>query len=319
MTTLTMRAYAGEADLAPIAELLNLCDATDQLDDNYAVEDLRVEFGDPRLDAANDLRLWEDAGGQLVAFGQTWINREGEKVDGSVYVRVHPAARDSGLDDEIIAWGAERIRAAGPAAGKPAVMMSFARDHDTRMQAVLRNSGMVPIRSFFRMTRPLDKPIPAAELPAGFTLRHVVSDADVAAWVDTFNQSFVDHWNFHPKTVADHSHWLQHPSYRPERDLVAVAPDGTFAAFCFCEIDAEDNARNNRSEGWIAILGTRRGFRKLGLGRAMLLQGLHRLKADGVAVAKLNVDAENPTGALRLYESVGFSMIYSGKSYSKEL
>jgi ribosomal protein S18 acetylase RimI-like enzyme len=51
----------------------------------------------------------------------------------------------------------------------------------------------------------------------------------------------------------------------------------------------------------------------------MLLAGLQRLKADGAAVAKLNVDAENPTGALRLYESVGFRVAHSWQSYSKEL
>jgi ribosomal protein S18 acetylase RimI-like enzyme len=319
MATLTMRPYAGEADLAPITELLNLCDAADRLDDNYAIDDLRVEFADPRLDPANDMRLWEDGDGRLVAFGQTWINREGDKIDGSLYWRVLPSARGAGLEDEIMAWGCERIRAAGQEAGKPAVIFSFTRDHDQYSQDVLRRHAMAPVRYFFRMTRPLDEPIADAELPEGFVLRHVVSDADVAGWVEAFNQSFIDHWNFHPMTVEGHRHWLQHPAYRAERDLIAEAPDGTIAAFCFCEIDPEDNARNNRNEGWIGILGTRRGFRKLGLGRAMLLHGLRRLKADGVDTAKLNVDAENPTGALRLYESVGFRVAQRGLSYSKEL
>src|SRR3712207_8299806 len=49
-----------------------------------------------------------------------------------------------------------------------------------------------------------------------------------------------------------------------------------------------------------------RSYRKIGLGRALLLAGLHRLKADGMETAALGVDAENPTGALGLYESTGF-------------
>ena len=142
---------------------------------------------------------------------------------------------------------------------------------------------------------------------------------DVERWVETFNLSFIDHWGFHPLTVERRRHRLTDPNYRPERDLIAVAPDGTFAAFCHCHIDPADNARYERSEGWIGVLGTRRGYRKIGLGRAMLLAGMRLLKAEGMATAVLGVDAENPTGALRLYESVGFYKAESGIAYCKDL
>ncbi|MGL5063733.1 MAG: GNAT family N-acetyltransferase, partial [Microcoleus sp.] len=80
-----------------------------------------------------------------------------------------------------------------------------------------------------------------------------------------------------------------------------------------------ENDRTGRNEGWIGVLGTRRGFRKLGLGRAMLLAGLQRLKAAGVDTAILGVDAENPSGALRLYESTGFRKIRNSISYVKDV
>ena len=66
-------------------------------------------------------------------------------------------------------------------------------------------------------------------------------------------------------------------------DLIALAPDGAFAAFCRCQIDNEDNQHNSRNEGWIDALGTRRGHLKRGLGRAMLPAGMHWLKARGSA------------------------------------
>jgi mycothiol synthase len=319
MATLTMRPYAGEADLAPIVALLNGCDAVDQLDDNYSVDDLRLEFADPQLDAARDLRLWEDEAGRLIAFGQTWIPRDGEEVDGFLYWRVDPRARHGGVEDEVIAWSGERIREAARERGQRAVLRSAARDRDRYSQGVLERHGLTPARYYFQMKRALDEPIEAARLPDGFALRHVASEADVEGWVEAYNLSFIDHHNHHPLTIEGHKHWLTRPGYRPERDLIAVAPDGSIAAFCFCMIDPADNERNNRNEGWISMLGTRRGFRKIGLGRAMLLHGLHRLKADGVDTAKLNVDAENPTGALRLYESAGFRTAHSWISYRKEL
>src|SRR5262249_52978462 len=115
----------------------------------------------------------------------------------------------------------------------------------------------------------------------------LLNACEAAAWVEMFNQSFVDHWNHHPLTVAQFLQDTQLPYYRKEQDLVCEAADGMLAAFCYCCIEAQENERSGRNEGWIATLGARRGFRKLGLGRAMLLAGLQRLKADGVETAVL--------------------------------
>jgi len=318
-TTYAARAYAGEADLQPICDLLNLCDAVDKLDDSYDVDALRLEFTSPDLDPAQDLRLWEDGAGRIVGFGQLWIPQAGEAVDGFLYFRIHPDSRDTALADEIVAWGTARLQRLGGERGLPVKMRSGVREHEIYNSAVLRRHGFSIVRYFFKMARPLDEPIPEPQFPDGFTLQHTAGEADAERWVEMFNQSFIDHWNHHPQTVEGHRHWLTDPNYQPEGDLIAVAPDGTFAAFCFCLINPEDNTRNNRNEGWIDVLGTRRGFRKIGLGRAMLLAGLHRLKDEGMDTAVLGVDAENPTGALRLYESVGFTNVRTSVSYAKEL
>ncbi len=119
-TNLVSRPYAGEADLQPICDLVNACDAVDHFDDNYDVEDLRLEFSDPRLDSAHDLRVWEHENGQLIGFGQIWIDREREKPDGYLYFKVLPSARNNSVEDEIMAWGFERMRAVAAECGKSA-------------------------------------------------------------------------------------------------------------------------------------------------------------------------------------------------------
>jgi mycothiol synthase len=312
-----MRPYAGEVDLEPIADMLNDCEALDTLDEGTSVAELRLEFADPEFDAARDLCLWEDASGRLIGFGQLIIHTESDEPDGYLWFKVHPSARGEDLEAQILAWGEERIREAQRERGMPIEMVASARALDHARQELLAQHGFSVLRYFLRLARPLDEPIPTPQFPAGFTL--TAGDHDPAAWAALFNESFIDHWRYHPSTVEGYNHAVSDPNYRPELNLVASAPDGTFAGFCWCQINAEENARNGRSEGWIDGLGTRRGFRRIGLGRAMLLAGLHCLQAAGVEHARLGVDADSPTGATRLYESVGFEEVFRTIVYRKAL
>lgn len=316
------RPYTDE-DVQLVCDLLNACDAVDKMDDNYSVDNLITEFDDPELNKARDLRLWEDASGNLIGFGQVGFRKSDEDgaLDGNFYMRVHPDHRNLGLEDTIMTWAIERAREAGVEQSLPARIRGGTRDYDTYGRDVYERHGMSVVRYFFTMERDLSRPIDEPQFPEGFTLTHSTADsADVQRWVECFNLSFIDHWNHHPMAAETHRHWLTNsPSYLAERDLIALSPDGTVAAFCFCWVDPDDNKRNNRLDGWIDILGTRRGYRKMGLGRAMLLAGLHRLKAEGMTIAKLGVDADNPTGALKLYEDTGFTKLHTYVSYRKEV
>jgi ribosomal protein S18 acetylase RimI-like enzyme len=201
----------------------------------------------------------------------------------------------------------------------PPKLRSSTRDFDEYGREVLERHGLSPVRYFFKMERDLAEPIPVPQFPEGYSLRHVENDADIQLWADCFNLSFIDHYNFHPTTVELQKHWRSDSNYVPEHDLIAMAPDGTVAAFCFCWIDPDNNERNNRLEGWIDVLGTRRGHRKIGLGKAMLLAGMLAIKEAGMEKAVLGVDAENPTGALGLYESVDFRPVMTTVGYLKDL
>jgi mycothiol synthase len=327
MITITMRSYAGEADLEAIANLINTCEAADHLDSGTSVQELRRSLDQPSLDKTHDIRLWEDASGQLVGMGRLWIPSTGEVIDGFLGFRVHPTARGGDLEKQIVAWGEGRMREVSQERGVQVKLRSGTRADQSDRITILESCGFKADRYFFTMQRALKasvepllcEPIPEPQLPEGFTLRQTKGEQDTEAWVEMYNQTFIDHWNHHDLTVERANHFLSDPNYRPELDLIAVAPDGMFAAFCYCEISPEENARKGRHEGWITSLGTRRGFRRMGLGRAMLLSGMQRLQAAGVEIAKLGVDAENPSGALRLYESVGFQKAYTNISYVKDM
>jgi ribosomal protein S18 acetylase RimI-like enzyme len=52
---------------------------------------------------------------------------------------------------------------------------------------------------------------------------------------------------------------------------------------------------------------------------ALIVRALHGLRDRGIAEAALGVDAQNPTGALRLYEGLGFRRLRTGVCYAKPL
>jgi mycothiol synthase len=317
--TITARPYAGEADLARIADLQNACEAIDRLDMGTSLDELRTELGDPRLDTARDLRLWQDDDGQVIGFGQLWVLQGTADLNGRLMLWVRPQARDQGLETQIIAWATERLRQAAQEHGKPARLRIQVREGQDDRLAFLRAQGFTIDRYSFTMTRSLDAPIAEPRLPAGFVIREVAGPHEAEQWAEMFNLSFIDHPGSSPWAAQQVLHYLSEPNYRQDLNLVAIAPDGTFAGFCWAVIYPEQNARSGRSEGEIDVLGTRRGFRKIGLGRALLLEGLRRIKAAGMASAGLGVIANNPTGALQLYESVGFQRVHTWILHGKDV
>ena len=317
MLTQTYRPYAGESDLGEIVELINTCDEVDRTDSATSIAQLRRNLETPGRDNTRDIALWHNRENQLIGYGNLWIPQSGEEIAGSLEFCVRPGDRNGSIESEIIAWAQARLQEVARERGIQVKLHSGCRDTQTERRAFLEGCGFTPVRYFFTMARSLSEPIPNPEFPAGFRLHRQQIQENAQAYVEMFNQSFIDHWNHFDLTLKELEYFSRNPNYRPELDLVATAPDGTFAAFCYSQIDLEENQRYDRNVGWIEALGTRRGFRKQGLGRAMLLSGLQGLRDAGVETAKLGVDSQNPSGALRLYESVGFDRLETWMTYAK--
>jgi mycothiol synthase len=317
MTTLeiTARGYTGEQDLPTIVELLNRCAQASPFGEGTTADELRMEFSLPRFDPLRHLRLWEDASGALIGFGQLWIHDEAAEPDSFLWYRVRPDLRDGALDELIIAWGAEQTRTMVRERGVQLRLRTTTITTELERIAVLEHNGFGIDRYFLHMACPLEALIAEPQLPAGFTLATGPHDPEM--WAQLFNESFIDHWNHLPLSGAEVAQRKSTPMHRPELDLVAYAPDGTPAAFCLGVLDSAENVRSGRNEGTIALLGTRRDFRKRGLGRALALSGMQALRAVGADVAVLGVDADSPTGATRLYESIGFRTALTRVLYGK--
>lgn len=320
MKTLIKRPVSGKADYQRLADFLNLCEAATYREDFTTAEMLEHEATSPGFDPAQDQCLWQDADGQLVGLTELWIPQEPEenRIDGYMAMEVHPQRRGS-LELEMLSWAETRLRQVGQLRGYPVKLWVHCRDTESDRLSLFKSQGFIYERQFLTEARSLLEPIPEIDLPDGFQLIDNRQSVPPQDWVDLYNQTFIDHWNFHPVTVEQHQHWLSEPDYRPELDLMVVAADGALAGFCYCHIDFNSNAHFGRREGWVGVLGTRRGYRRMGLGRSLLLAGLHCLKTAGMETALLGVDAENPNFAYTLYHSVGFSPKFARLSFGKTL
>ena len=316
-----MRAYQGESDLQKIIDLFDACEAVDRLEQSISIAQLQLSIEAPGVDQDRDLSLWEDANQRLIGFGELSINEPtpDNLADGNLWFFVHPVARDGNLDRQIIAWAESRMQEVGKAQQGQPKLLTWSRNSRVDRIATLEQYGFEASRQFLFLTQTLPEVIPTPQLPPGFTIRAIDCERDARAWVNLHNQSFANTWNYHPLTVERYRCRLQDPDYLPELDLVAIDPNGKFASICLCVIDRTQNAFRGRKEGWVALLFTHPDFQQRGLARAMLLNGLDRLKNLGMDIAKIGVDAENPFGARKLYESVGFEYVHTNIAYVKQL
>jgi mycothiol synthase len=150
------------------------------------------------------------------------------------------------------------------------------------------------VRTFHHMERGLEGEIANAAPPAGVELRPYRHPADSSAVFDALEECFRDHWASEPYPREVHDDEMA----RADPDVTPVAVDGDeIVGVCVSRV-LEDAA-------WVDVLGVRAPWRRRGVARALLLRSFHGLAARGAPHVVLNVDSESPTGATRLYESVG--------------
>jgi mycothiol synthase len=316
-----MRQYQGESDLQLIVDLFDACEKVDRVELSLSIDQLRLALENPIIDPVKDLRLWEDAQGQLIGFSQSWIEEsiETDLADGGLWFIVHPIARGGDVEAKMIALAESRTReVAQERQGQPK-LFTWSLSSQLDRIALIKQYGFVESRHFWNLSRSLHGIIPTPQLPVGFTIRSVDRAQEAQAWVDMHNQAFFGQWNFHPLTVESYQHRLQDPDYLPELDLVAVDSQGNLASACYCSIDPAHNTFTGRQEGWVVLLFTSPDFQRRGLAKAMLLSGLARIQALKMDIAKIGVDSRNAFGAGKLYESVGFEQFRTNTAYVKHL
>jgi mycothiol synthase len=224
-------------------------------------------------------------------------------------VRVHPDARESGVVDALIrtaeGWAREH-------AGEGEVLRAIAFEREDFLRRALEEAGYRFIRFHFFMGITLGGELPMPEWPLGIDVRGFRAEDEQAVY-EAVMEAFRDHWDFRPEP---YSHWRQRSVERDDFDpsLWLIAWDGDeLAGFSLNNWEISGDP----TRGWVGSLGVRRTWRRRGLATALLQASFSAFAGRGATHVALAVDAENLTGAVRLYERVGMRVERRFDGYEK--
>ena len=310
MDELTWRPYE-PSDVPALTRLINDIEGASGGTHPLTADQVRTFSGELR-DPAADSRSVLTPDGVLVGYG--WVAAPpagGHRID--VWGGVHPDWRGRGIGRRLLGWqlerAAARYRAAGPV---PAwEVHASAMVDDTTATALFERLGMVSTRYWFAMDRATANP-PVIGAPAGLA----VDGYDPARELDVHAahvEAFADHWGWQARSFGEWAPITVHSKgFRP--DLSFGAHDGAeVAGYLLSYATAEAGTFD------IGHVGVRRPWRRRGLARALLSRALLAGRDAGLATATLGVDAGSPTGAVGVYEAVGFQVASRAVTYVTKL
>ncbi len=303
---------ASWADLEPVAQLiLDVCTADGDPTVAVTPEELAREWKNPGFTLERDAWVVAAADGRVVGY-EEFVNRHAHAaLTGDGYV--HPSHLGNGIGTAMLR--ALEVRAREDMQLAAPDLRVYIRNGmaatDTTGRQMHAAEGYRPIRYSWRMEITLDGAPPAPTWPAGVELRPFVLNDHNRAVFEAHEEAFSDHWGHTP---GSYDAWQHRMTGRDDFDpsLWFIAWDGDrIAGYSLC--------RFRMGIGWVGSLGVRRPWRKRGLGLALLYHSFGEFHRRGMMTIGLGVDAENPTGATRLYQKAGMHVANEYVIYEKEL
>ena len=281
---LNMRSYRNEEDYWRIREFLRqvmLVNDRREYSWHVARLDYWWWFANPDLEKSpleENVFIWETETGQIAAV----LNPEGH---GQAFLQTHPDFHSPELGEQMIAVAEEHLTITGEDGRQE--LSFFIDSQDKIHQEILSRRGFQrvdrPGEQEYQHRRLLDEPLPEPAVVPGYTIR------PMGDGLELLERCYASGLGFHTDDIhvarenRDHPDWYHHiqsaPLYRRDLDMVAIAPDGATASFCTLWFD--DVTRT----AYLEPVATVPAHQRHGLGKAVMLAGLHRLKRMGCKVA----------------------------------
>ena len=303
----TARHYETEQDLRQMQGLL--MEARSRTDDwrYWHVGDLLFGFlmVACHLNPQEQIRLWHDGQGKLVGYA---ILGEAPSFD----CQVLPEVEGSGIELEALAWAETsltELRRGDPQRWRKNLVSSVRQDNANQIAFLEQHGFRCGEHVEVNMLRSLDESIPDSEFPVGCQVRAVADTGEIANRASAQREVWQS-WTVGNVSDDDYATFMHLPGYERDLDVVAVAPDGVIAAYVNGWIDPVNQI------GDFDPVGARPAYRRQGLTRAVLLDGLRRMQARGMTRVCVSTNEANMP-ARRLYESIGFKIVNRTLEYVK--
>lgn len=278
-----MRSYKNEEDYWRIREFLRqvmIVNGRRELSWHVARWDYWIWFANPdieKIQLEENVFIWEAGNGQIAAV----LNPEGH---GHAFPQIHLNFDTPELKEEIIKVAEERLTTKSEDGRHK---LSFWLDSQEKaFQEIVTHRGFNRVREVgnqeYQHRRSLDEPLPDVPQVPGYTIR------PMEGGLELLERCYASGLGFHNDDIhtardnRDHPEWYHHiqsaPLYRRDLDIVAVASDGSVASFATAWLD--DVSRT----AYIEPVATVPAHRKHGLGKAVILEALHRLNRMGCKV-----------------------------------
>jgi mycothiol synthase len=306
-------------DAEAAVELVNACSIELIGKPEFEAHQFRRDWNSPYLNPETDLWLVFTEDDKLAGYAGVWDAEPYVQLSG--WGNVHPDYKGQGIGTYLAGWVEERARESVPKApeGARVVLMQSRLGIDKAAQELLHQQGYRVVRYAFRMLIEMDAPPPEAEFPDGITLQTFKRKEHLRSLVIADQEIFKDHWGFVESPLDEAYEYWEHlveKSSDHDPSLWFLAMDGDeIAGISLCRFQTAEDPE----ESYVAALGVRRPWRRRGLALALLHHSFAELFRRGKRKVALHVDAQNLTGATRLYEKAGMHVQLQTVNYEKEL
>jgi mycothiol synthase len=268
------------------------------------------------FDARRNLFLVEDNGTLVAYAGCRWR----QEINGD-FVYDHwrfglPEWRGQGIENELLHCIHQRLSEYAADHPHDATKWFETETADTQpwINTVLKDDGYQPVRYFYEMVRENLEDIPVAELPAGIETRPAKPEHMRQIFFGG-EEAFAEHWGCPVVDETDFELWLKKP-WNPALWQIAWDSD-EFVGMILNHVDESENKKYGYKRGYTEDIAVRKPWRGRGIAKALLVRSLKMFREMGFDSTALGVDTENASGALHLYESVGYKTVRTFAVYRK--
>ena len=314
---LRFRHHARDEDYQLRVDIYNACKEVDGIDWVLTLQDFKNDTKWNKNYDININMIFVEVDDKPVGyFGYHWDSELDGKILYFPFGALLPEYRGRGIATLMLQFAEDRCReiAAEKHVGMDRRFRIWKKKKAVDTVAFLQRNGYSIERYFFSMSRLIDLPLGEHPLPAGLEIRAVEPAHYRAIW-DSSDEAFRDHWGYTEPSEEMFEAWQKDRLFQPH--LWKVAWDGEQVVGIVQNfLDEEENTTYNRKRGYTENISVLRPWRGKGVAGALIAESIRMFRNMGMDHTHLSVDSENFSGALKLYQNLGYAVIEDETSYN---